>query len=261
EKRPENDMTGNLVMVKPTGTWAPLIFAHGGKASKYLLEFLPQQQPLWNFVSLGSDGERIAYKTVEEMASTYVRQLREREYKKPCILAGHSFGGLIAYEMASLLLQEHVPVKMLFMIDTHHPQYYYAPLKPKTFSQGLETYLIKYPNRMIRSICRLCASGITAMYHARARAVPSWLRSYYVVNVFNYKCSKKYVPKPLSCAVTFFEAQDYRNLPSSKGWRPLITGSFDVQSIVGDHLSIIHNQEQFRTIAQTMANVLASLHP
>jgi len=46
---------------------------------------------------------------VEDMARFYIDSFRERWHHGPYILIGYSFGGLVALEMAQLLLEQRRP--------------------------------------------------------------------------------------------------------------------------------------------------------
>lgn len=59
--------------------------------------------------------------TIDEFASVYLKHLAKDYPNTPLILAGHSFGGLVAYEMAAVLhaqTQKQIPV---FMLDPNLP--------------------------------------------------------------------------------------------------------------------------------------------
>ncbi|HEX5591829.1 MAG TPA: acetoacetate--CoA ligase [Solirubrobacterales bacterium] len=55
--------------------------------------------------------------SVEEMAASYVALIRELQPQGPYRLAGHSFGGLLAFEMARLLVEQGEEVGWLGIID------------------------------------------------------------------------------------------------------------------------------------------------
>jgi acetoacetyl-CoA synthetase len=58
------------------------------------------------------------HRSVEEMAREYLQRVRELQPHGPYLLAGYSFGGLVAYEMARLLAQAGEPVEQLVLLDT-----------------------------------------------------------------------------------------------------------------------------------------------
>ncbi|KAL4965974.1 uncharacterized protein BDV14DRAFT_199425 [Aspergillus stella-maris] len=66
--------------------------------------------------------------TIEEMAASYLAEIKRRQPKGPYLLGGYSFGGLVAYEVARQLLEAEDEVTKLILFDTacptwatHHP--------------------------------------------------------------------------------------------------------------------------------------------
>jgi thioesterase domain-containing protein len=57
-------------------------------------------------------------RSVRELAQSYVKMIKQVQRHGPYFLGGYSFGGLIAYEMASLLVEEGEEVSFLAMLDT-----------------------------------------------------------------------------------------------------------------------------------------------
>ena len=57
-------------------------------------------------------------RSVRKMAQSYVRMIKEVQRRGPYYLAGQSFGGLVAYEMASVFIEQNEDVAFVAMIDT-----------------------------------------------------------------------------------------------------------------------------------------------
>jgi len=98
--------------------------AGGGDAFDYrdLALALPADQPVYAF---GLPDLQVSqqFPTVQELAAIYVRKVRERQEQGPYRLCGHSFGGLVVYEMAVLLENAGLEVDLLALLDTLHPTY------------------------------------------------------------------------------------------------------------------------------------------
>ena len=56
--------------------------------------------------------------SVRELAAHYVQLISEEQRHGPYFLGGYSYGGLLAYEMASLLTEQNQRVEFVAMIDT-----------------------------------------------------------------------------------------------------------------------------------------------
>ena len=55
---------------------------------------------------------------VRELAAHYVQLISEEQRHGPYFIGGYSYGGLLAYEMASLLTERNQRVEFVAMIDT-----------------------------------------------------------------------------------------------------------------------------------------------
>ena len=55
---------------------------------------------------------------VRELAAHYVQLISTKQRHGPYFLGGYSYGGLVAYEMASLLREQNQRVEFVAMIDT-----------------------------------------------------------------------------------------------------------------------------------------------
>lgn len=75
--------------------------------------------------------------TIEQLAALYVAELQRRQPDGPYLIGGYSIGGLVAYEMARLLLEGHFQVDKLFLIDTACP--IHAPSMPAALVDFLES--------------------------------------------------------------------------------------------------------------------------
>jgi amino acid adenylation domain-containing protein len=79
--------------------------------------FLPYEQALTERAAPG----HARLPSVEEMAADYVKTMRAQQPSGPYCLAGVSFGGVLAYEMAQQLTRSGEQVRFLAMLDTVLP--------------------------------------------------------------------------------------------------------------------------------------------
>ncbi|MGA0557670.1 non-ribosomal peptide synthetase [Larkinella sp. VNQ87] len=111
-----------LVPIKPTGTRPPIYFVHGDGLNvlifKGISDHMDPDQPVYGFQALGLDGQDEPLESIEAMAAFYVGELLEQNPTGPYNLAGYSFGGYIAVEMARLLDAKGKKVNMVIMLDT-----------------------------------------------------------------------------------------------------------------------------------------------
>ncbi|MEU8890790.1 amino acid adenylation domain-containing protein [Streptomyces sp. NPDC048442] len=108
---------------------APLFLVHpqSGDVSGYLQltghlnSDLAADRPVYGIEAVGYHTDEQPLATVEEQAERYLREMREVSPNGPYLLAGWSFGGLVAFEMARLLESEGHPPEFLGIIDVGAP--------------------------------------------------------------------------------------------------------------------------------------------
>lgn len=117
----------SLVAIQPSGSNPPLYCVHGvgGNIAEYLhlARHLGADQPFYGLQAQGLDGKAPRHNRVEDMADHYIKEIRTFQAEGPYYLAGGSFGGLVAYEMASRLVAAGQKVALLALFDTNAPGY------------------------------------------------------------------------------------------------------------------------------------------
>ncbi|MGI2903496.1 alpha/beta fold hydrolase [Tolypothrix sp. VBCCA 56010] len=114
-----------LVPLQIKGDLLPLFLVHqaGGYALSYsvLARTFSQERPIYALQARGLDGKQSPLNTIEAMAYSYLKAIRQIIPYGPYLLGGHSLGGLIAFEMASQLEAVGQQVEQVIIIDTHPP--------------------------------------------------------------------------------------------------------------------------------------------
>ncbi|MEV4732654.1 SDR family NAD(P)-dependent oxidoreductase [Saccharopolyspora sp. NPDC049426] len=118
--RPEVEAAAEPVLaLRDRGDRTPLFLFHpaGGSTGVYrpLVDLLDDQQPCYGFERLDEAN------SVEDIAERYIGMLREIQDRGPYRLAGWSFGGCLAYEVARLLTELGEQVDVVAMIDSILP--------------------------------------------------------------------------------------------------------------------------------------------
>lgn len=113
----------SLVPIKPTGNKTPLYIVHGGGLNVMpfysIAKHLDPLQPLYGIQAFGLNGIDKPHSTVEAIAAQYVEEILTQNPNGPYALAGYSFGGIIAFEMAKQLKAQGKKIKALIMFDTY----------------------------------------------------------------------------------------------------------------------------------------------
>ena len=117
----------SLVPLQPGGSRPPLFCVHGGGGHCYyyrdLARRLGPDQPFWGLQGRHVDGRFPRQTSVEEMAESYLAEVRQVAPEGPYYLAGVSFGGKVAFEMAQMLRKRGEEVALVAMFDTWGPGY------------------------------------------------------------------------------------------------------------------------------------------
>ena len=111
-----------LVPLRTSGTASPLFLVHNKYCFvmyyRHLLRDLKSDRPVFGIQPPPLDGKHRVARTVETMAADYVTEIRRVQPHGPYFIAGHSFGGLVSFEVAQQLIREGERVDFLGLMDT-----------------------------------------------------------------------------------------------------------------------------------------------
>lgn len=123
--RQDDDEWARVVMLWPAEHRLKLFFIHtgGGIIHNYihLVRYLAPQMPVYGLQAKGLDGKSDPHDDLEKMARDYVEHIRRLQPEGPYLLGGHSFGGVVAFEMAAQLHDIGQQVALLAMFDSAPP--------------------------------------------------------------------------------------------------------------------------------------------
>ncbi|WP_369221098.1 amino acid adenylation domain-containing protein [Streptomyces sp. R39] len=117
------DALGGMLSIRPSGSKSPFFFVHPGSGSSWcylpLARYVPQEYPLYGLQADGLDGTSELALSATEMAAAYIEQIRSVQPSGPYHLAGYSFGGTVAHEIAVQLQAAGEQVAALVMLDAY----------------------------------------------------------------------------------------------------------------------------------------------
>ncbi|MEN8887106.1 MAG: amino acid adenylation domain-containing protein, partial [Winogradskyella sp.] len=131
DKDIKQDTWDSLVPIRPNGTKSPLYVVHGAGHNvlffNSLADNLDKNQPVYGLQAKGLNGVDKPYDKIEDMAAHYIAEIIQVDPVGPYALAGYSFGGIIAYEMARQLKAQGRHTKTLALFDSYiFPEYYFS---------------------------------------------------------------------------------------------------------------------------------------
>jgi len=110
-----------LVPLQVTGNKTPLFCIHPGTGEVLvfvsLANYFTNDRPVYALRARGFNAGETPFDTFEEMVTTYVRTIRNRQPHGPYALAGYSFGAPVAFEIAKALEAQGERVAFLGCID------------------------------------------------------------------------------------------------------------------------------------------------
>jgi acetoacetyl-CoA synthetase len=113
--------SSQLVLLR-AGRGRPVFLAHTSHASAMtatpLAQVLRTERPIYAFQAVGYQSDAAPQRELTTIAATYVSEMLAVQPNGPYSVAGLSFGGLIAYEIARQLADAGERVDLLAMIDT-----------------------------------------------------------------------------------------------------------------------------------------------
>jgi thioesterase domain-containing protein/acyl carrier protein len=104
---------GNTLFLLPEATGSVMYFHP-------LTSYLESDHPVYALSTPGLNGAEI-FEDVKALASYHIENLQQQQPKGPYLLAGHSSGGRVAYEIAWQLEQQGEQIECLVIFDTYAP--------------------------------------------------------------------------------------------------------------------------------------------
>jgi amino acid adenylation domain-containing protein len=200
---------------------------------------------------------------IEKLATHYIAELQTVQPEGPYVLIGHSFFGVVAFEMAQQLTHRGEKVALLALIDSYVPN-------PSYISNSLKDVFAK-----LRRVKRdeLIKNSIVLMKRIKRRTRLSLRPETYSPNTalpldIARSLLENYHPKAYSGKVVLFKAMELesaiateknifkRKAPPEQGWQKLVEDGLIVYETPGNHSTILQGQSS-ALIAQVMMEYLS----
>jgi amino acid adenylation domain-containing protein len=268
-----------LIPIKPDGNKPPLFMIHGAGLNilnfKNVISHFDEDQPVYGIQGIGPNGYDNWFESIEEMAARYIESIIKINPNGPYALAGFSFGGVVAFEMARQLKELGKKVSIVALLDSYlDSSYYCAPFWQKK--------LIRIHNRNRRRLDFL-KEMLTSWkaFKMRTNAKKEYiLKTYFgkkdimteqealaleeftVANSMVNKIVDRYHLKPQNFEVDLFRAKDnteYRLDPMHLGWKKAALKGVTIHNISGNHLDIVAPPND-KVLARMLQDILDERH-
>jgi len=274
----EPEIWSPLVALQTAGSRLPLFCVHGmgGEVLCYseLSRCLGPDQPFYALQSQSWLSDEASDWRLEEMAAHYVEALRKVQPEGPYCIAGWSFGGLVALEMAQQLYAAGEPIALLGILDTNLEAHLDAseaknedPAEAALTGWDSAEIIMRFARRNCSvSIEQLRQQGTLEQqlaYAIEQGVLPPGLDiqtglRYARAGMSNTRAKNMYVPQPYPGKVTLFRAKRGHILNSSEatlGWKRIARGGIEVRDIAGEH-NVIVDQPYVQTLARELGDCL-----
>jgi acetoacetyl-CoA synthetase len=195
--------------------------------------------------------------SVEEMAASYVELIREAQPEGPYRLMGHSFGGLLAFEMARLLVEQGQEVDWLGIIDAELDEHNHTPARRWAHRAALPFHIVRAALRdpvaalkllFGEVIPGLVRRGASRLRHdaVLAEAQAAWMagtsEAQQRLASHSLELAGAYRPRPYRGSMTYF-------LPTVRRfhlfadpmpvWRRVTAGEIEIERVPGPHVGMV----------------------
>ncbi|OOQ61561.1 non-ribosomal peptide synthetase [Mucilaginibacter pedocola] len=263
----------SLVPVKPKGNKMPIYIVHGAGLNVLLFNTLANHmdpdQPVYGMQAKGLNGIDEPLNRMEDIAAHYVASIRAQNPNGPYALAGFSFGGIIAWEMAKQMEALNLEVRMLAMFDTYaYRTPYYDPWLINKVKRGMylgrrlwysmtfQEGFAKTVEHRAKAVSRIAQRLIWKLKFGNQEEQPTGFFGYsHKIDQMNDVAQRHYKIEPYPICVELFRAEvrsfyldDYEYL----GWKPFALKGVTIHKIPGEHNTIFKspNDKEFARILQ-----------
>jgi acyl-CoA synthetase (AMP-forming)/AMP-acid ligase II/thioesterase domain-containing protein/acyl carrier protein len=227
----------DIIVLNPDGTRHPLVVCAGAAgtavAFRPLADALGSDQPVWVVHQQGVLRGGRTDRSIESWATRAREVLSARGLESPYLLAGHSVGGLVAYELAQQCQRSGEPVALLALLDTSRPRQgsghrSFLDSEPhvRTPQQWISWFVRGAGNRVLRPARRLAV---------RTRP-PRSLEEYMVLLRSAVQLGASYRPQPLELDQPMLVVHVSRPVIVDQ-WAELT--KVDAIEASGDHLTML----------------------
>jgi thioesterase domain-containing protein len=214
-----------------------------------MARYLGEDQPVYGLVPRGLDGAQPYHTRVEDMAAHYVNAIRHQQPEGPYRLVGHSFGGIVAYEVAQQIVAKGGVVDFLGLFDTIERQY----IEEVKRSLGIRDRIASVASEfrfavaerdpfgpIRRRLNRMTSKAISSISPNIGRRPQSQVSV--TIKDVNLRAFNIYRPKPYPGKLTLFRSttrEIHDGNDEFLGWGRLAKGGIEVHEVPSTHYNMV----------------------
>jgi surfactin family lipopeptide synthetase A len=251
-----------LVPIQTGGSKPPFFCVHGANGTVVrfldLARHLGADQPFYGLQAQGLDEKHAAHTRAEDMASSYIKEIRSVQPEGPYFLGGYSFGGAVAFEMAQQLAAHGEDRVVVVLFDTLCAPPPGTPVSPaiSTASFVLRKLFRIWAPEWRTDVSRIATAPIRAMQRSiRTARLPRDVKK---VRKACLQAAEEYKPRPYSGRVILFRSS-HKPLGQVSdpraGWSTYATGGLEIFEIQSNHENILL-EPQVRSVGEQLKTCL-----
>jgi thioesterase domain-containing protein len=232
-----------ILPLRPSGNLSPLFCVHPLSGLSWCYSGLPQHirtdYPIYGLQARSFNQPEILPQTLQEMVADYVEQIRAIQPAGPYHLLGWSFGGLVAYSLASHLQLQGEQVALLALLDTYppDPEMPCGVLGEQELLQEFFKELAYDP--VILGERQLQLSTLKEVLR-RQGYIPSNFEERHLSTMArtynnNVRLAHSFIPGTFNGDLVLFVAVEESPAPPIDAWRPYVRGQLRVHQIASVH--------------------------
>ena len=264
-----------VVPMQTQGSQRPIFAMPGADGNALSLQrlclALGAEQPFYGLQAVGLDGKTLPLDSIESTARANITALRSIQAAGPYRLLGYSYGGVVAFEVARLLLEQGEEVESLMLLDTAVPD-----IMQKKLAANEITMLVEG----CKSVARFKYRVELKVDAEHLQRMPAHGRYEYIAGQFTHEhgikttaediastfrlvqsaeqCLRTYKPPGLSkeIEVFLFRATDREpGYADDYGWNEFLQSPLKVIDIEANHYSMV---DLDRAVQQLAAGVTST---
>jgi thioesterase domain-containing protein len=242
DRQPEAPPASRLVGIQTEGRRPPLFWVHGGGGLvlgvSRLAFHLGSEQPLYAFQPRGFDGKDPPLDVMEDIAADYIQAMRAVQPRGPYRIAGFSFGGLAAFEMARQLDAVGEKTAFVGIVDSGCPVSF--PLFHLARQRALYLWHVP-PRQKLTSLRRFGTRQVRrvqSLLGQQPTRVGAWVLTPEVAPEVGQALERagwNYNPRPWAGRVTYFRCESPIDPGAGARWARWATGGVEIIDIPGTH--------------------------
>ena len=227
------DLSSSLVPIQPHGSQPPIFCIHGGGGGEVLMYgelagAFGNEQPVFGLRYTDSgDPSQV---TVSYMAEKYIKEIKSVQPVGPYSLLGFCYGGAIAYEMATKLLNGGEEVSLLTILNFSNPAQQSVEIYKKRIFDNLKL-LFKQPLKQQLSFFVQKSKNAFKLY--KSMSDTSEVR--YII----WKAISEYKPNPYPGKIILIRANKSNDSENYLGWETTADGSITLYNVPAEHATLI----------------------